>query len=262
MTMTRPYRRRRWLTSVVTTGAMVIMGLTASATAAQASFTGYRVTGTGGIGLKVRVDANDPNARVVMTLTDGTYFTAECAVRGRDINGNTVWHLISAPASGWISDFYTNTPGFNQFIPGERDCRDAPPPAASREDRALAWARSVIGQSSTNGDLGDSNHAWKDWCDNFVAHAYGRPSSGYVSAIAHFNDLDRHGLIHRDANPPAGALVFYGAAPVNQQYGHVMLSEGNGSYISTGPTVQRVSFTAPAAPYIGWSWANPDWTGR
>jgi hypothetical protein len=49
----------------------------------------------------------DPNAAVAATLADGTAFVAECAVRGRNVGGNTVWHRISSPANGWISDYYT-----------------------------------------------------------------------------------------------------------------------------------------------------------
>ena len=70
------------------------------------------------------------------------------------------------------------------------------------------------------------------------------------------------GLIHTDANPPAGALVFYKAAKINGWFGHVMLSEGNGRYITSAATVREVSFTWPGAQYAGWSWADPEWPGR
>jgi hypothetical protein len=83
---------------------------------------GYRVTGTGGIGLKVRTDPYSPTASFLAVLADGAPFTATCAVRGRDVLGNTVWHQISYPVQGWIADFYTTTPGFNQYIPGEVEC--------------------------------------------------------------------------------------------------------------------------------------------
>lgn len=250
-------RSLRLVAALVAATASSLAALAVTATPAEAGITGYRVTGTGGVGLKVRTDPYNANAGVVTTLADGTYFTAECAVRGRDVYGNTVWHRISAPANGWISDYYTTTPGFNQYIPGEPDCN-----VQSRETRALNWARSVLGQTHTNGDLGDWNHPWDGWCDNFVAHAYGRSASGYATAIAHFNDLRNRGLIRTDTNPPAGALVFYAAAPINGGAGHVMLSEGNGSYISTAATIRRVSFTWPGAPYVGWSYANPEWPGR
>lgn len=237
-----------------------IVGLLSTAAPAIAGITGYSVTGTGGTGLMVRTSPTDPNAAAVAVLADGTGFTAECAVRGRSVGGNTVWHLISAPANGWISDYYTTTPGFNQYIPGEPECNTTP--SGTREDRALNWARSVIGQTHTNGDLGDSNHPWDGWCDNFVAHAYGRSYSGYSTALVHYTSLANRGMIHTDANPPAGALVFYNGAPINGGAGHVMLSEGNGSYITSAATVRRVSIGWPGAPYLGWSYADPEWPGR
>lgn len=89
---------------------------------AAADISGYRVTGTGGVGLKVRPDPYDPAAPPITVLADGTAFTAICAVRGRDVLGNNVWHLISAPVRGWIADYYTTTPGFNQYLPGEPEC--------------------------------------------------------------------------------------------------------------------------------------------
>ncbi|MEU7617076.1 hypothetical protein AB0B27_13415 [Micromonospora rifamycinica] len=239
--------------------AMVLVG---TASPSFAGISGYSVAGTGGAGLTVRTSPYDANAGSVALLGDGTGFVAECAVRGRNISGNSVWHRISSPASGWISDFYTNTPGFNQYLPGEPECSTTPPPAGTREDRAMAWARSVIGQAYTNGDLGDSNHAWDGWCDNFVGHAYGRAASGYASAIVHYNSLYSRGLIRTSGTPPAGALVFYAAASINGYYGHVMLSEGNGNYITSAATVRRVSLTWPGAPYLGWSYADPEWTGR
>ena len=78
----------------------------------------------------------------------------------------------------------------------------------------------------------------------------------------HYNSLYSRGLIRTTGTPPAGALVFYAAASINGYYGHVMLSEGNGNYITSAATVRRVSLTWPGAPYLGWSYADPEWTGR
>lgn len=100
-------------------------------TAAWADISGYRVTGTG-VGLKVRSDPYSTTATPITLLADGTPFTAVCAVRGRDVYGNTVWHRINAPVQGWISDYYTTTPGFNQYIPGEPECYHS--------DAARDWA--------------------------------------------------------------------------------------------------------------------------
>lgn len=136
------------------------------------------------------------------------------------------------------------------------------PTSTTREQRAMDWARSVLGNAYTNGDLGDTNHPWNGWCDNFVGHAYGLRASGYSTAIAHYNDLNSRGLIHTSGTPPSGALVFFGAAAINGYSGHVMLSEGNGYYITTASTIQRVTISWPGAPYLGWAYANPEWPGR
>jgi hypothetical protein len=256
----RQVRISRLARALLAAGAVAAL-LAGTGTAAEAAITGYSIAGTGGAGLQVRTSPYDANASSVALLGDGTPFTAQCAVHGRNINGNSVWHQISSPATGWISDYYTNTPGFNQYLPGEPEC-GTNPPTGTREDRAMTWARSVLGNSTTNGDLGDSNHGWDGWCDNFVGHAYGRAASGYASAIAHYNSLYNRGLIHTTGTPPAGALVFFNAAPINGYFGHVMLSEGNGSYITSAPTVRRVDINWPGAPYLGWSYADPELAGR
>jgi hypothetical protein len=113
---------------------VVVVGLLVGQAPAHADIGGYRITGTGGVGLKVRTDPYNTTAGVVAVLADGTGFSAVCAVRGRDVGGNTVWHRISAPVQGWISDFYTTTPGFNQYIPGEPDCN------GYNRSAAQAWA--------------------------------------------------------------------------------------------------------------------------
>src|SRR6266567_1341296 len=82
---------------------MIITALVLGEAPAYADITGYRVTGTGGVGLKVRSDPYNSTAGVITVLADGTAFSAVCAVRGRDIFGNNVWHWISAPVRGWIA---------------------------------------------------------------------------------------------------------------------------------------------------------------
>jgi fibronectin type III domain protein len=132
----------------------------------------------------------------------------------------------------------------------------------TREQAAVAWAQSVLGQAYTNGDLGDSNHVWDGWCDNFVGHAYGMAASGYLTALDHYNYLNGQGLIHTTGTPPAGALAFFDSAPVNGGDGHVMISEGNGYYITSASVVSRVTITWPGATYLGWAYADSNWPGR
>jgi hypothetical protein len=176
--MRNSVRRSFAAVTIATVSAMA--AVLATAAPAAASISGYHVTGTGTDGLRVRTDPYNTTATVVSTLADGTALTIDCAVRGRGVTGNTVWHKISGPVGGWVSDYYTDTPAFNKYIPGEADCNAG----QSREQRALAWARAVLGQTSTNGDFGDDNHEWDGWCDNFVAHAYGRPAR-WCSTTAH-----------------------------------------------------------------------------
>ena len=83
---------------------------------AEANVDGYRVTGVGRAGLRVRANAQSASAAVVGTLANRTAVSIVCGVRGRKVYNNTVWHKISAPVAGWVSDYYLNAPGSNRFI--------------------------------------------------------------------------------------------------------------------------------------------------
>jgi hypothetical protein len=255
--------RRPWVKRLVVAGLSTVLcsgaALTISAQPAAAAGT-YSTTAT----VNVRTGPGT-NYSSLGTVGSGTSFTLICQWQGgTNVNGNATWDKVTFPSglTGAISDYYTTTPSWNSYAPNTGPCSGSPPPSSSREQRAMDWARSVLGQTHTNGDLGDSNHPWDGWCDNFVAHAYGRAASGYTTAIAHFNSLNGRGMISTAGTPPSGALVFFAAAPINGNAGHVMLSEGNGTYITSAPTVRRVGLTWPGASYLGWSWADPEWPGR
>jgi hypothetical protein len=242
--------------AVVTLSAVAFAAavLTISGQPAAAAGT-YATTGT----VNVRSGPGTGYASIGTAATGAT-FTLICQWQGgTNVNGNATWDQVSFANGlvGAIADYWTTTPSWNSYAPGTGPCSAS----STREQRALAWARSVIGQSSTNGDLGDSNHPWDGWCDNFVAHAYGRSASGYPTAIAHFNSLNSRGLMH-SGSAPAGALVFFAAAPINGNAGHVMIAEGDGNYITSAATVRRVALSWPGATYLGWSYADPEWAGR
>jgi len=249
------HHTRRVLVAALATALCAATVLAISAQPAAAAGT-YATTAT----VNVRSGPTTGHG-VIGSAASGTSFTLICQWQGgTNVNGNATWDKVSFPNGlvGAIADYYTTTPSWNSYAPNTGPC---PPVSSSREQRAIDWARSVIGQSSTNGDLGDSNHPWDGWCDNFVAHAYGRAASGYATAIAHFNSLNSRGLIH-SGTAPFGALTFFAAAPINGNAGHVMLSEGDGNYITSAPTVRRVSLSWPGATYIGWAYADPEWPGR
>jgi cell wall-associated NlpC family hydrolase len=73
-----------------------------------------------------------------------------------------------------------------------------------------------------------------------VERSYGT-SGGHPSALANSPAQRAAGRRHDDTNPSAGALVFY-RNPYGGGHGHVEVSRGDGSFVSTGPTVQFVGF--------------------
>jgi hypothetical protein len=93
-------------------------------------------------------------------------------------------------------------------------------------------------------------------CDNFVANMYGYSSSGYSTAMVHWNSIPQGDKHPGDWNAPAGALMFWGGG-----MGHVAISDGNGGIVSTdmpgAGQVSTVSRDTPTTkwgkPYLGWT---------
>jgi hypothetical protein len=96
-------------------------------------------------------------------------------------------------------------------------------------------------------------------CDEFVASVYGFGSSGYSTAVANWQATPSSLKHPGDWNAPAGALMYWSGGSTGA--GHVALSLGNGSIISTdatGPgTVGQISARTPTDkwghPYLGWA---------
>lgn len=128
--------------------------------------------------------------------------------------------------------------------------------SSTREQNAVTWA---------TGQVGTTAYEWK--CELFVENAFGT-SGRYASAIADYNAMNSGGAIHAgDWNVPTGALAFFGATSLNGNSGHVMLSLGNGQFISSsvGGHVGYTTiplFQASSGPYLGWSYADSAWAGR
>ena len=122
--------RRRQLTRVLTVGALAAAAAVSTAVPAQAAtITGFKVVGTSRAGSPVVADPRVATATPIARVADGTALTIDCGVRARGVHRDTVWHHITSPVTGYVSDYYTDTPGFNQFLRGEPACTLATAPS-------------------------------------------------------------------------------------------------------------------------------------
>lgn len=186
----------------------------------------------------------------------GTGVALACYERGQSVKGyyspwipggwDNLWYRTAD--GGYVADVDINT--------GSNDPVTAPCTTASRESRALAWANSMIGSMSYAG-----------LCERFVENAYGT-SNRYPSAISAYAALRNAGAIRTSTTGiPVGALVFSSNPAWDQGYGHVMISRGDGTFVSGGvlttygnhTTVQVMGFPSG---FLGWSYAPGDWPGR
>lgn len=193
---------------------------------------------------------------VLQRVNKGTPLDVVCQVQnGTSVGGNRTWDKLTG--GQWVSDYYTTTSSFNSYHPGLGDCNASPPPppAATREAKAVAWAQSQVGKSIQP----DGVTPWNFWCERFVENAYGTQHR-YGSALINFNAQKAAGRINYSTNPPAGALVFY-RNPYDRGFGHVQIAVGNGTFITTGPTVRIVNFSY-SGTFQGWSYAPSSWPGR
>ena len=103
-------------------------------------------------------------------------------------------------------------------------------------------------------------------CDHQVGVYYGYGSSGYATAIAHWNATPATDKHPGDVNAPAGALVFWSGG--SSGAGHVALSLGGGKIVSTDyPRAGITSTTTIDAISNGWGehymgWATPVFQGQ
>lgn len=96
-------------------------------------------------------------------------------------------------------------------------------------------------------------------CDQFVARMYGFDSSGYATAVKNWQATPANLKHPGDWNAPAGALMYWSGGSTGA--GHVAISLGNGSIISTDATGPGVVGQVPARlptdkwghPYLGWA---------
>src|SRR3954447_21778117 len=117
-------------------------------------------------------------------------------------------------------------------------------PADPRASEAIAFAKARLGHTDWNGQ-----------CELFVERAFGT-SGRFLTARTHYLWQKDNGRIHTGSVPPAGAAVFFTSTT---SAGHIMLSIGGNSAISTGPTVYQTSTFRQRSDYLGWAYVPSSW---
>lgn len=241
--------------------ASVIISASVSPSAVEAQ-NGYRVFGTGGVGVGIRLGS--PSGTKVTGPPEGASdFTLQCQTTGPSAGGSVIWdQIVWRGTTGYVPDAYILT-GYNGFDPRIPRCGSAPaptPPApTSRAERAAAWAEGQIGDSNP-GSVENPNDPsrWSGYCETFAEVAWATTPGvartrtfTYSSAQAHANAVASR---LRQGVPPRGAIVLYSNS---SGYGHAAISVGNGQVVSTNgwwwedkPNF-RTSYTSFSG-YRGW----------
>lgn len=204
-------------------------------------------------------DAN-LNAQQRGWYSPGDKVDLTCSKHGEAVKG---FFSFNIPNGGWDDLWYRTSDGsyvadvdietgtLKDVTP---ECGSGAPAPAAGTDRgahALAWARQQMASNPDN----------PVQCEVFVEEAY-EHAFRYPSAIAGFDDLKAKGQIHTNTdNIPAGALVFTSDPRFDQGNGHVMLSEGNGNYLTANyyrdPKIREVPLNSNDAQdkFLGWAYA-------
>ncbi|HRD11326.1 MAG TPA: hypothetical protein PLI79_05655 [Mycobacterium sp.] len=219
-------------------------------------------------GATVRAKTQRMTQATLKSQQDGWYNAGDriklvCSSRGQAVRG---FFSFNIPNGGWDNLWYKTSDGHYvadvdietgtlgvvapdcSTIGGEKP---GPPTGADRASRALAWARAQMASNPNN----------PVQCEAFVERAYNY-SFRYDSAIAAFTDLKAKGQIHTNTDGiPAGALVFTSDPTFDKGLGHVMLSQGDGTYLTanyyTAPKIRVVPLNSndPKSKFLGWAYA-------
>lgn len=240
------------------TAAVVALGLSGAAPAKADTIATVKAPTTN------RMVGPNPKSGQEGVYNAGQVLTLVCHTAGEPVKGFYSYQIANG---GWDSLWYKTTDG-HYVADVDIDTRtlDALGPdcagggvataAASnagedRAARALAWAREQMAS--------DPNNTVQ--CEAFVEQAYNH-AFRYPSAMDAFNDLNRKGQIH--ANPdniPEGALVFTSNPGFDHGTGHVMLSEGDGQYLTanyfTPPHIREIRPSPHDGQniFLGWAYA-------
>jgi len=122
-------------------------------------------------------------------------------------------------------------------------------------EQAIDFMRNLREGSNKDSQSG----TWHYWCLGAVNGAYGHsiPSLGKDNAHLSYEAYAAQGQIHRDQDPPRGAVVFFDWRDSSgANIGHVGISLGDGSYIGTASDGPNATVTRPlqSPNYLGWAY--------
>jgi uncharacterized protein YraI len=203
--------------------------------------------------LNVR-SAAQQSASLVGTIPKGGSVTILCYVHGTNFQGpweaRNIWDRVhlGGGRTGYAADAFVITGSATPIVPQCDTPKPAPAPApsgGSRETKAVAYAKSMVGNTSLGG-----------LCEVFAERAFGS-SFTFGNAIADDRSQAAKGRIHTDKNAPAGVLVYYSSPRWDQGNGHVAVSIGNSQVVTTLGIGQPISVKAITWPpgYLGWAYA-------
>ena len=209
------------------------------------------------------------------TLRNGRSFTVDCGIRGRSVRGNTVWHHITAPVTGYISDYYTDTPGFNRLFRGEATCATTPgtppastPPAASTPPVSTpptstppTGTPTSAPASGTRGETINYNEGYAGSCVFYALDRFHQFTGVYPYAVGDARYLATSAAAHGwtvSATPRINSLAVFqpgdnGASGPTGHVGWVEQVSGNRIYIGemNAPTAFVVSHRWVDSPAAG-----------
>ncbi len=229
MTQRSPLSRHlRRLALVLSTAALLITGFGGTMSAAWASAAG--TVNTNGTALNVRSTPH-LSGSIVGTLADGASISIDCQTYGDTITGTygttNIWDHVPAKG-GYVSDTYVYTGSDTLVAPlcsgtTAQSCSISGTGDPRTCGEAVTWAKNHQTTSY------HSDYAGR--CDHVMALAYGWSASGSTSAHSHWLAIPGSFKHAGDSVVPAGGLAFFSGG--SSGYGHVMISIGGGTFIST-----------------------------
>jgi surface antigen len=192
VTSTTPAARRRQLTRVLAVAALAagaVVGIAAPAQAAGISV--YHIDGAPSGGSRVVTDPRSAPAGTIVRLPNGTSITIDCGVRLRSGHRSAVWHHITSPVTGYLEDYYTDTPATNRLISGEPTCSSAvipgkpatTPTTPATPTRTPAKTPSASTPAATRGATINYNEGYAGSCVDYALDRFHQVTGVYPKAL-------------------------------------------------------------------------------